>query len=113
MNTLLRPALYNAFHHVFAPESSAELCEQNLCGQICESTDVFARNRLLPKLVEGDLLVFENAGAYGYGLGLAFNGRARAAEVLVDDQSAKLIRRRENMADLLALVPHFDSSKLT
>lgn len=105
MHTLLRPALYNAAHEIVAPYAAGEKRVQNVCGQICESTDVFARDVLLPRLTEGDLLCIKNAGAYGFGLTSNYNGRGKPAEVLVQHGTARLIRRREEEAELLRGVP--------
>jgi diaminopimelate decarboxylase len=71
----------------------------DVVGPVCESGDFFARERTLPAVNEGDLLAILDAGAYGMALASNYNTRARAAEVLVDGKSAKLIRRRETIAD--------------
>ncbi len=116
MNTLLRPALYGAYHHIFvegkADSSNAALGQHrgqlsyyNICGQVCENTDQFAKDRQLPGDVkEGDLLVMLNAGAYGFGMSSQYNSRPRAAEVLCSSGSAELIRERESTLDLISKV---------
>jgi diaminopimelate decarboxylase len=71
-------------------------------GPICESGDFFAHDRDLPVLDQGDLLAILDTGAYGMALASNYNTRPRAAEVLVDGKSVKLIRRRETIKDLLA-----------
>jgi diaminopimelate decarboxylase len=68
---------------------------------VCESGDFFARNRLMPELRTGDLLAILDAGAYGSSLTSNYNSRLRPAEVLIEKKSAKLIRRRETMDDLM------------
>jgi diaminopimelate decarboxylase len=73
----------------------------DIVGPICETGDFFARGRELPVTDEGDLLAILDAGAYGMVLTSNYNTRLRPAEVLVDGRSAKLIRRRETMDDLL------------
>jgi diaminopimelate decarboxylase len=104
MNDLLRPSLYRAYHEIVPVQSSSE---QNICetvdvvGPICETGDFFARDRELPSMQEGDLLALLDTGAYGMVLASNYNSRPRAAEVLVDGKSAKLIRRRETIADLV------------
>jgi diaminopimelate decarboxylase len=108
MNDLLRPSLYRAYHEivpVLASDRSSsgrnhfETVE--VVGPICETGDFFARDRELPIMQEGDLLAILDTGAYGMVLASNYNTRPRAAEVLVDGKSAKVIRRRETIADLL------------
>jgi diaminopimelate decarboxylase len=102
MNDLIRPALYQAEHQIVPVEDrNAEPEIADVVGPICESGDFFARERTLPTVNEGDLLAILDAGAYGMALASNYNTRARAAEVLVDGKSAKLIRRRETIADQL------------
>ena len=72
----------------------------DVVGPICETGDFFARDRELPIMQEGDLLALLDTGAYGMVLASNYNTRPRAAEVLVDGKSAKVIRRRETIADL-------------
>ena len=105
MNDLLRPSLYGA-HHEIAPvtvtsSSKAEVID--VVGPICETGDFFARDRSLPVMQEGDLLAILDAGAYGSVLGSNYNTRGRAAEVLVDGAKARVIRRRESVADQVRL----------
>lgn len=108
MNDLLRPSLYRAYHEIVpvrVPDQSSS--EQNppqtvdVVGPICETGDFFARDRELPSIHEGDLLAILDTGAYGMVLASNYNTRPRAAEVLVDGKSAKVIRRRETIADLV------------
>ena len=102
MNDLIRPSLYQAEHQmvpVADREAKPEIVD--VVGPICESGDFFARDRTLPTVNEGDLLAILDAGAYGMALASNYNTRGRAAEVLVDGSSAKLIRRRETIADQL------------
>ena len=73
----------------------------DVVGPVCETGDFFARGRELPRNDEGDLLAILDAGAYGMALASNYNSRPRSAEVLVDGKSAKVIRRRETIADLL------------
>lgn len=112
MNTLIRPAFYGAYHHIFVDRKvdSSDMNGQhksphgtfNVCGQICENADQFAKDRILPKNTkEKDLLVFLNCGAYGFGMSSQYNSRPRAAEVLTNKDNAELIRERETLSDLL------------
>ena len=101
MNTLLRPALYDAYHHLLPlQEAAATSSPTHVAGPICESADYLARGRELPELARGDQLAVLDAGAYGYSMASNYNGQPRPAEVLVDGDSFKLIRRREAYADL-------------
>ncbi len=102
MNDLIRPSLYQAEHQIVPVEDRRAKPEiVDVVGPICESGDFFARERTMPAVNEGDLLAILDAGAYGMALASNYNTRPRAAEVLVDDTSAKLIRRRETSADQL------------
>lgn len=106
MNVLARPTLYGAYHHIYVNgRESEERIPLNLCGQLCENTDLWVKDRLLPKgTAEGDLVVVENAGAYGYVMSYQYNGRLRPAEVLVNGTSHYLVRRAENHQDVVALM---------
>ena len=100
----MRPALYDAYHHVLPlVQSDAGLVPQYLAGPICESTDVFAKQRPLPPLAEGAQLAFCTAGAYCAVLANHYNGRALPAEVLLeDDGTARLIRQAVSDEDMIA-----------
>jgi len=103
-NTLVRPTMYGSYHHVLvankldAPEEET----YDVVGPVCESGDVLARDRRLPRIQEGDLLAVLNTGAYGYAMSSQYNARPRAAEVLVKNGNFALIRERETLDDLLA-----------
>ena len=102
MNDLIRPALYQA-HHEIVPvrPRSGRAQVVDIVGPVCESGDFFARDRKLGPVEPGDLVALLDAGAYGMVQSSNYNSRPRAAEVLVEGASAKLIRRRETIADLL------------
>ncbi len=114
MHTLIRPALYRAFHFVWPvawdgpapakvekpPVEGLETCD--LVGPICETGDFLARDRLLPELKRGDLLSVFSAGAYGMSMASNYNDHGRPAEVLVDGSQARLIREREPLSAQLA-----------
>jgi diaminopimelate decarboxylase len=103
MNDLIRPALYQAHHEIVPVQPRAgKACVVDVVGPVCESGDFFARDRKLPPLEPGDLVVLLDAGAYGMAQSSNYNSRLRAAEVLVQGAKARLIRRRETIADLLA-----------
>ncbi|MFA7610746.1 MAG: diaminopimelate decarboxylase [Sulfurimonas sp.] len=108
MNDLLRPSLYNAYHKIEAiTDSKTNESEADVVGPVCESGDFFAKNYMLPKLEHNNLLLIHSAGAYGFGMGSNYNTRGRSAEVAIKDGKAKLIRRREEFEDLIALEKEF------
>ena len=103
MNTLARPAMYGSYHHIYVDGKEQEpRTAIGLCGQLCENTDFWVKERELPaSIAEGDLVVVENAGAYGFGMSYQYNGRLRPAEVLVNGEEATLIRTREDFDDMI------------
>ncbi len=107
MNDLIRPALYGAYHDIIPVvrdmDSAARSEVTDIVGPVCETGDFFARDRELQAADEGDLLAILDAGAYGMVLASNYNTRPRPAEVLVSGKSAKVIRRREKLSDLLRL----------
>ena len=106
MGTLARPSIYGAYHRssIYGKEN-LEKEKVNLCGQICENSDIFAKNQMLPKAEVGDILTFKDAGAYGFTMASVYNNRTRPAEVLIDGNDAILIRNRENFEDLIKHYP--------
>ncbi len=101
-NHLIRPMFYESYHHILNisnPNGPERI--YTVVGNICE-TDTFAWDRKLHEVREGDLLVFLNAGAYGFEMSSNFNSRLRPAEVMVINGEAKLVRKREVFEDLLA-----------
>jgi diaminopimelate decarboxylase len=104
MTELLRPALYNAFHRiepVTGPEAGD--CDYEIVGPVCESSDVVGRDRRLPRLAAGDLVAIRDAGAYGAVMASNYNRRPLPAEVLVDEGTWRVVRRRQTVDDQLAL----------
>ena len=116
MNDLIRPALYDAFHFIwpvnvtdeFLPAQRLESMELpgtkkfDVVGPICETADYLARDRFLPPVQRDDLLAVFTAGAYGFAMSSQYNSRPRAAEVLVDGETYRVIRKRETYHDLIA-----------
>jgi diaminopimelate decarboxylase len=105
-NVLARPIMYNSHHdiEVYSKREVEENKEEvvTVVGNICESGDIIAENRALPKLSEGDLIGVLDAGAYGYAMSSNYNNRLRPAEVLItEDSKVKLIRRRDTFEDLV------------
>ena len=115
MNDLIRPTLYDSFHRIWPAEPAADVpappedyeadmpgtSKQDVVGPVCESGDFLAKDRPLPTLKRGDLLAVFSAGAYGMAMSSNYNGRLRAAEMLVDGTAHRLIRRRETYEDLI------------
>lgn len=110
---LMRPSMYGAFHGmglIPADDTPRATVETVVAGPLCESGDVFTQaeggvvlTRALPQAHVGDLLVLHDAGAYGASMSSNYNSRPLAAEVLVDGDSHRLIRRRQTVDELLAL----------
>jgi diaminopimelate decarboxylase len=104
MTELIRPMLYGAFHRIepVVPRPGATTpCD--LVGPVCESTDVFGRDRPMPPLEPGDLVAVLDAGAYGSAMASNYLRRPLPAEVLVEDGHWRIVRRRQTLSDLLAL----------
>lgn len=116
MTELIRPALYGSFHFVWPvrpargqtpPRRSAQLKPEgavlvDIVGPVCESSDFLAKERWLPPVTRGDLVCVFTAGAYGFVMSSQYNSRPRPAEVLVDGDDVRIIRRRETYDDLVA-----------
>jgi diaminopimelate decarboxylase len=104
MSELLRPALYDAFH-LIEPVINRDgaLRQYELVGPVCESGDVVGRDRMLPPLAVGDFIAIRDAGGYGSVMASNYNRRPLPAEVLVDNGAWGVIRRRQTLADMLAL----------
>jgi diaminopimelate decarboxylase len=103
MNDLIRPALYGARHEITSVvlKEPAQTQISDVAGPVCESGDFLARDAELPASMPGDYLCILDAGAYGMSLASNYNTRLRAAEVMVEGRRTKLVRRRENIKDLL------------
>ena len=103
-NTLIRPSMYGSYHHILVANklTSQEKEIYDVVGPICESGDILARDRRLPKIEEGDLLAILNAGAYGFAMSSQYNSRPRAAEVLIKNNKCLLVRKRETFNSLVS-----------
>lgn len=101
-NHLIRPQMYNAYHHIVVANKFRKPATTpiNVCGSICDSGDILAKVRPLPYIERGDLLVFCNAGAYGFSMSSQYNSRPRAREVLVNGNKTAIIREAEEIKDL-------------
>ena len=99
---LMRPAMYGAYHHItVVGKENSELTEiVDVTGSLCENSDKFARERELPIVEEGDLLVIHDTGAHGASMGYQYNGKLRSAEILLkEDGATQMIRRAETADD--------------
>jgi diaminopimelate decarboxylase len=103
-NLLARPMLYDAYHHVVVANKADGRAEERytVVGPICESGDVLAKDRNLPRIERGDLIAMLDAGAYGFSMASVYNGQPRCPEVLVGGGRAELIRRGEDQSVLLS-----------
>jgi diaminopimelate decarboxylase len=102
-NLLLRPTLYDSYHEIIVANKLRNVSDHvyTVVGPICESGDILARDRRLPRIEKGDLIAILDVGAYGFAMSSQYNGRPRASEVLVNKGEINVIRRRESYADLL------------
>lgn len=101
MSDLIRPALYHAYHGIEAVQESTERLTADVVGPICESGDFFAKDRDLPAVNAGDLLVLQTAGAYAFSMASNYNTRPRPVEVLVDGERFAVVGARETFDDLV------------
>ncbi len=109
MNDLMRPALYDAFHDLKPVRPVAgEALPYDVVGPVCETGDTFARDRDLPPLKAGDLVVFMSAGAYGAVMSGEYNTRPLAAEALVDGDRSAVVRPRPTYEEMFAREPMAD-----
>ena len=105
-NVLARPVMYDSYHDIEIYRDNPTVSEikesVTIVGNICESGDIIARERMLPKIFEGDILGILDAGAYGYVMSSNYNNRLRPAEVLIKENGeVEIIRRRDTLEDLL------------
>jgi len=101
MTELIRPALYQSHHEVLSVKRHDESVMADVVGPVCESSDFFARQRMIDNAGEGELLAVLSSGAYASVMGSNYNGRLRPAEVMIDGSEATLVRRRETYEQLV------------
>ncbi len=102
MSALMRPGMYDAYHHIHihGKPDQTQLQKVDVVGALCENIDKFAVQRQLPTTTEGDILVIHDTGAHGHAMGFNYNGHLRPKELLFrEDGKVELIRRAETMAD--------------
>jgi diaminopimelate decarboxylase len=107
-NLLIRPAMYDAYHEVIvANKADAPLTtEYTITGPICETGDILAADRRLPKVTAGDIIAVLDTGAYGYAMSSQYNCRPRCPEVLIQGTKVSLMRRGENTGDITATMQY-------
>src|SRR5690606_19986007 len=104
MNDLIRPAMYDAYHDIIPVSEPAPWADQrpyDIVGPVCETGDTFARARMLPPLVAGDLVAFRSAGAYGAVMASEYNTRPMIPEVLVNGHEFAVIRARPTFDEII------------
>lgn len=113
-NHLLRPALYDAYHNIYNlsnPEGKVQTYD--VTGNVCESGDLFARDRHVQQVREGDVLAVQDAGAYGMAMASYYNLRALPAEVLIStDGSMRMLRRRLTSEEMLTHLGLLENSEI-
>ncbi|WP_338976079.1 diaminopimelate decarboxylase [Lactococcus petauri] len=108
---LMRPAFYDAYHHITAIGKEEDKVKEivDVTGSLCENNDKFARQRELPVIDEGDLLVIHDTGAHGFSMGYQYNAKLRSSELLLQqDGSTRMIRRAERPEDYFATLDGFE-----
>ena len=111
---LMRPAMYGAYHHVTVMGKEDGPCDHmyDVVGSLCENNDKFAIDRMLPEICKGDLLFIHDTGAHGFAMGYNYNGKLKAAELLLkQDGSVEMIRRAETPEDYFATFDFCDILK--
>ncbi|MCY4306033.1 MAG: diaminopimelate decarboxylase [Aestuariivita sp.] len=104
MNDLIRPAMYDSWHDIIPinePLAEHETAHIDIVGPICETGDTFARQRLMPPLISGDLVAFRSAGAYGAVMSSEYNSRRLIPEVMVNGDQFAIIRARPTFDDMI------------
>jgi diaminopimelate decarboxylase len=103
MNDLMRPCLYDAYHEILPAlrKPGKSLIKADIVGPVCETSDVFGKNRKIQEPAQGDLLVMMSAGAYGFSMASNYNGRPLACETMADGNKLFMIRRRQSYQDLV------------
>lgn len=115
MNVLIRPMMYDSWHDIEVYRKGKLISEYDsseevtVVGNICETGDIIAEGRLLPRIEEDDIVCVLDAGAYGFAMTSNYNNRLKPAEVLIDMTGAhRLIRRRQTLEDLMREFPDYN-----
>ena len=104
MNDLIRPALYEGHHEIVPVKQpqSANRIKVDVVGPICESGDFFCQDRELPDFQPGEVVALMSAGAYGFVMASNYNSRPLPAEILVEGDTATVVRTRQTLEDIIA-----------
>lgn len=100
-NVFMRPVLYNSFHSIEVYNEKKQKEMVTIVGNICESGDILAEDRILPRMEIGDVFGIKNTGAYGFSMSSNYNSRLKPAEVLIENNKERVIRKRETIQQLL------------
>ncbi|MBQ7453441.1 MAG: diaminopimelate decarboxylase [Selenomonadaceae bacterium] len=114
MSDLMRPALYDAYHHITVLGKENAPCDNvyDVTGSLCENNDKFAIDRRLPQIEVGDVLIIHDTGAHGHAMGFNYNGKLRSAELLLRESGeVEMIRRAETLNDYFATL-NFPNARL-
>ena len=102
MNDLIRPTLYNSYHHILPLNENNEYINADLVGPVCESGDYLCKNRKIAKMIKGDYFAVLSAGAYGMTMANNYNSRVNPVEVLIVGDKSYLIRERQNIDEIIS-----------
>ena len=102
MGLLVRPSMYGSYHYIEVLNDQKEEILATVAGNVCESCDVLGKDRMINTPLVGDKIIIYDAGAYGFSMSSNYTGRTRPAEVLLTETSKKLIRRKEEIKDLVS-----------
>lgn len=102
-NLLIRPTMYGSYHHILVANkmNKSKTDTYNITGPICESGDVLAKNRKLPKIEDNDLIAILDSGAYGFTMSSNYNSRPKPAEILISGEASAVVRSEETYDDLI------------
>jgi diaminopimelate decarboxylase len=100
-NHLVRPVMYDSYHHIVNLSSSGKMKKYDVYGNICESGDCFGKGRMIAEVHEGDILAILDTGAYGFSMASQYNSRPLPTEVLLSTGKTRLIRKRQTFEDIV------------
>jgi diaminopimelate decarboxylase len=108
MNDMMRPAIYESYHEITPCTIRAEKEVVSVAGGLCESSDVFGKDREISKMEVKDTVAILDVGAYGISMANNYNSRGKPAMILTNEKEVSLIRARETLADLISkdIVPN-------
>jgi diaminopimelate decarboxylase len=101
MNDILRQSLYDAYHNIIPLSPNTTTAKYDVVGPVCETSDVFSKDKIMPSLNSGDLVAFKDAGAYGAVMSSIYNSRLLIPEVMAQDMKFAVIKDRPSYEDLI------------